>query len=273
MAVQQFLYQSKINDIEYRDRSDNAARLWHVPHLHRDLELVVLLEGEVTVYTDSKKSRLIAGDIFLAFPNQIHYYEGHGEKQRYHLLIVKPDIMPDLMDDFTSSVPESPVLRGEANDPVLRVLYERLFRYCGEAADRPYLQTLQRGYLLAFFSELLSRMKLSRIVTGDAGSLRTIVTFCTQHYGEDLSLALLEERLHLNKYYISHLFSKRLGLRFNDYINSLRVSEACRYLAVTDLGITEISERVGFNTLRTFNRAFMKLHGVSPSEYRKSATR
>ena len=270
--MQPILYQSKIADMEYCDLSGRDATLWHVPHLHRDLELVILLEGEVTVFTDSKKSRLTAGDIFLAFPNQIHYYESVSAKQRYHLLIVKPDIMPDLMDDFNTCVPESPVLRGEANDPALRLLYERLFRYCGETADRPYLQALKHGYLLAFFSELLSRMRLSRIVTGDAGSLRTIVTFCTQHYNEDLSLALLEERLHLNKYYISHLFSKRLGLRFNDYVNSLRVSEACRYLAVTDLGITEISERVGFNTLRTFNRAFMKLHGMAPSEYRKSAT-
>ena len=61
----------------------------------------------------------------------------------------------------------------------------------------------------------------------------------------------------------------KLGLRFNDYVNSLRISEACRYLVHTDHSITEISEIVGFNTLRTFNRAFMKQLGISPSEYRK----
>ena len=104
----------------------------------------------------------------------------------------------------------------------------------------------------------------------DSGALRSIVSYCTRNFSEDLSLSVLEEKLHLNKYYISHLFSNRLGIRFNDYINSLRISEACRFLLNTDLNVTEISELVGFNTLRTFNRAFTKQIGASPTEYRKN---
>ena len=55
----------------------------------------------------------------------------------------------------------------------------------------------------------------------------------------------------------------------SDNINSLRVSEACRYLLNSSLSITEIGSLVGFNTPRTFNRAFIKQLGLSPSEYRK----
>ena len=109
-------------------------------------------------------------------------------------------------------------------------------------------------------------------MVGDSDALRAIVSYCTQNFSENLSLSMLEEKLHLNKYYISHLFSGKLGLRFNDYINSLRISEACKLLANSDLSITDISERVGFNTLRTFNRAFIKQMHCSPSAYRKSKT-
>jgi AraC-like DNA-binding protein len=80
---------------------------------------------------------------------------------------------------------------------------------------------------------------------------------------------MLEEELHLSKYYISHLFGDKLGIRFNDYINSLRISEACRLLRTSTLSVTEISDASGFGTLRTFNRAFMKQMGMSPSEYRR----
>ena len=83
----------------------------------------------------------------------------------------------------------------------------------------------------------------------------------------------MEEELHLSKYYISHLFGSKIGTGFNDYINALRVSEACRYLRRTNKSITEISALVGFGTLRTFNRAFFKQVGMSPSEYRKTAPR
>ena len=112
-------------------------------------------------------------------------------------------------------------------------------------------------------------MSINRPSVGDSGALRSIVSFCSQNFSENLSLSLLEEKLHLNKYYISHLFSEKLGIRFNDYINSLRIFEACKMLVNSDLSVTEISEYVGFNTLRTFNRAFSKQTGYSPSEYRK----
>jgi AraC-like DNA-binding protein len=60
----------------------------------------------------------------------------------------------------------------------------------------------------------------------------------------------------------------KLQIGFNDYINSLRVSNACKYLVKSEKSITEISEIVGFNTLRTFNRAFVKQMGTTPSKYR-----
>ena len=132
-----------------------------------------------------------------------------------------------------------------------------------------HLSELRRGYLLALCAELVPLMTISKLPVGDSESLRTIVSFCTRNYAENLSLSLLEEKLHLNKFYISHLFSGKLGLRFNDYINSLRISEACRYLLNSNLSITEIGSLVGFNTPRTFNRAFIKQMEISPTEYRK----
>jgi hypothetical protein len=66
------------------------------------------------------------------------------------------------------------------------------------------------------------------------------------------------------------LFGDILNVKFTDYVNSLRISEACRLLRATDHSVTEIASMAGFGTLRTFNRAFIKRMGVSPSNYRKS---
>ena len=62
--------------------------------------------------------------------------------------------------------------------------------------------------------------------------------------------------------------NQKLGMGFNDYVNSIRISNACRLLTESDMPIGEISETVGFNTVRTFNRAFVKHMGMSPREYR-----
>lgn len=232
-----------------------------------------MLGGESVAVADSVRCTLSQGDVFLTFPNQIHYYETKGPEQ-YLIFIIKPDLMPEWMDLFHRGIPSSPVIRGAGNDPRVSTLFEQLADACTRTtlqdADKDYTNTLRRGYLLALFSELLPHMTVSKLNLGDSGALRSIVSFCAQNFSENLSLSMLEEKLHLNKYYISHLFSERLGLRFNDYINSLRISEACRLLLNSDYSITEISEHVGFNTLRTFNRAFMKQLGTPPSDYRKN---
>ena len=263
-------YEKKALDIEFRDQSAGQRHLQCLPHLHRELELVYMLEGEAVAYADSVRCVLQAGDVFLTFPNQIHFYESYTQ-EKFLIFIIKPDLMPDLMETFTMGLPQSPVVHNVSAQPHLAQLFDLLRAACSKDKNGSrYSNTLRRGYLLALFSELLSQMNINRLSVGDSGALRSIVSFCAQNFSENLSLSLLEEKLHLNKYYISHLFSGKLGLRFNDYVNSLRISEACRLLTNSDHSITEVSELVGFNTLRTFNRAFIKQIGVPPSEYRKN---
>jgi YesN/AraC family two-component response regulator len=135
--------------------------------------------------------------------------------------------------------------------------------------DSPYRDVTLKGLLLSFFGQLLDRAPLTEPRAEDSSAIRAIVDYCASHFMDDLSLEALEDALHLSRYYISHLFSHKLKIRFNDYVNSLRVSEACRLLRNTSLSMTDIGTRVGFNTLRTFNRSFGKQMGQTPSEYRR----
>lgn len=274
MSLTPIKYETRIQDIYYRDRRENEkGTLACTPHLHRELELVYFTEGEVIAIADSARCTLSAGDVFLSFPNQVHSYLRTTGVEKYAIFILKADMMPEFSELFASGIPETPVIRGAGNDPQIRMLFELLIKSCENTdGDDSYVAAQRRGYLLALFSALLPRMKLSKLSLGDSNTLRSIVAYCAQNYAENLSLSLLQERLHLNKYYISHLFNDKLRIRFNDYINALRINEACRFLANTESSITEISELVGFNTLRTFNRAFMKHVGSSPSDYRKKYT-
>lgn len=262
-------YEHRQHDIYSWNNANRRQLEYRTPHLHRELELVIYMGGKTAVYVDSVRYDLQPGDLFLTFPNQIHSYETL-ESETFHLFLVKPELMPELADVFNLSVPTCAVVQGGGNDPKIQVLWRALADICSAPDTMPYRKPLLHGYLLALFSEILSRMTVTGIRVEDSDALRSIVSYCSKNYDKDLSLSSLEEALHLNKYYISHLFSGKLGMRFNDYINSLRVSEACRCLLHTDESITAISDRVGFNTLRTFNRSFIKQLGVSPSDYRRN---
>jgi AraC-like DNA-binding protein len=211
-----------------------------------------------------------AGDLLLVFPNQIHRYDTL-QTEKYLLFILNPDLMPEFSTILSRQIPARALIRHATDDPHLLPLLQLLAEHC--TTHTPHRAISLRGTLLALFSRLLAQVDLSEPHAQDGRAVRAIVDFCARNYTTPtLSLETLEKELHLSRFYISHLFSDTLNIGFNDYINSLRISGACHLLQQTDLSMTAISERSGFNTCRTFNRSFVKLLGVSPSEYRRTAS-
>ena len=239
-----------------------------IPHLHGEFEILLYDGGGATAFVDSERYDLQAGDAVLIFPGQIHHYD-IAQKDSFRSFLVNPSVFSELASTLESSVPSSALIAGASNNPRIKMLTEALVQASDPSFENPYRLMLLRGYLTAILAELLSRTKPENAPRTDSGALRSIVTFCSKNYASDLSLTILEENLGLSKYYISHLFGNKLGLRFNDYVNSLRIFEACKLLVASEDSISAISDAVGFNTLRTFNRAFMKQMGASPSDYRR----
>ena len=258
-------YENRTVNFQGVDRTYGRSHLACAAHLHHHIELVLLLEGQTVAVSGAERCQLCAGDVFIAFPNQIHRYESVG-RECYFLFIVNPDLVPALRDTFFDFLPRSARIPGAAFDPEILDLARRLTAPAGE--ETHYTELTRAGYLRARFSLLLSHTELIKTVPGDSHALKEVLSYCIRNYQKDLSLSLLEEELHISKYYISHLFSDKLHISFNHYINSLRISYACHALRHTDASVTEISEQVGFGTSRTFNRAFLKQVGCTPRAYR-----
>ena len=259
-------YEKQYDDFRCRKYYAGEKRLDKEPHMHYHIEMVALAEGRTEAYADTERCMIEGGDIFLSFPNAIHRYISF-DNERFYLLFVNPDLVPELAEAFVTLRPTTALLKGAMHDPDIYGLIARLARE--QEKDDDYATVRRKGYLLSLFSLLLSRMELVENDSDDLHSLKALVTYCTQNYTKDLSLTLLEEELHISKYYISHLFSDKLGIGFIDYINSLRVSLACRMLRHSEKSVTEIGSESGFGTLRTFNRAFHKQMGCTPGEYRR----
>ena len=62
-----------------------------------------------------------------------------------------------------------------------------------------------------------------------------------------------------------------LGHAFVEFLNRIRIGEACGMLYASDSQITTIAQNAGFKNLANFNRHFLKLKGMTPSEYRDTA--
>jgi AraC-like DNA-binding protein len=89
-----------------------------------------------------------------------------------------------------------------------------------------------------------------------------------------LTLQKLAARLSLTPQHLSQLINERLGQSFPDFVNSYRVAEARRKLtdpAFRHYSILAVAEEVGFNSKSTFNAAFKKHAGLTPSEFREQS--
>lgn len=89
------------------------------------------------------------------------------------------------------------------------------------------------------------------------------------HFLEEISLDRLSSELHLNKYYILHIFKRYTGTSPIKYINTKRLQEAQYMLISKDLNITDIAFRCGFNSSNYFQTYFKNEIGITPVQYRK----
>lgn len=91
------------------------------------------------------------------------------------------------------------------------------------------------------------------------------------YYQCDLSLKKVACQMQVSPAYLSKLLKKELGYSFVDYLTSVRVLHAVRYLGNPSFKIYEIAEQVGYNSQHYFSNAFKKIMGVSPIAYRKGS--
>ncbi len=87
---------------------------------------------------------------------------------------------------------------------------------------------------------------------------------------ENLSLARINRETGISKHLISEILVTHYHMQFKPYINRLRIAESKRLLDETELTVTEVGFRVGYNSATHFGRVFRELAGVTPQEYRKT---
>lgn len=100
--------------------------------------------------------------------------------------------------------------------------------------------------------------------------IRQILHYISQNYSQELDLAAIAEVFNFNYYYLSAYFSRHMGEGFSEYLNRIRIEQACRILREQDVSIAQVSDEVGYSDSSYFCRVFKKVTGDTPSAWRRS---
>ena len=157
--------------------------------------------------------------------------------------------------------------------------YERVIRpYMGEEAldieclrnlfdypgIRDYIQALQQQLLR--LNQFYYEYKCSYRNTQD---LNEAIRYIHESYHKPLDLAMVSNHVSLNYAYFSNLFKKNIGKGFAEYLRDVRLDKARRLLAETEHKIVEVAAMVGYESYKSFTRAFRDVMDMQPTEYRR----
>lgn len=99
--------------------------------------------------------------------------------------------------------------------------------------------------------------------------LSEVYKHITTNYHNDISLEEISKIASLSPTAFCRLFKQRTNRHFVEYLNEVRISNACKFLLETSLNVSEIAFQCGYKTLSNFNKIFKKTTGLSPKEYRQ----
>lgn len=242
-------------------------------HLHKEVECVYVMRGQLTVRVDEHVFYLSEGELLLIPGNVMH------EVQRKMLedQVVKLKFMQEwMMPDFFSLDEKQAyqrlfnyTFRTQPN-PVVKRIVHKIFEHRQRDAYAEYFIFAGMVELIAL---LLSAPEIivekSKANLEHPRYLEAMLDFIHANSHTNLTLPLLARHIGITESYCSKYIKRHTGLSFVQYLNAVRVNNAQRLLIYSDMSVGEVMENTGFFSIQTFNRVFKQQTGRSPLEYRR----
>lgn len=236
------------------------------PHSHRFFHFIYLLSGHITVAVGEEKFQAGQRALIMVPPDVIHaitsldtsisldvkFSCSPGLKKRIAAFPRMISTVSDQANALMRSVLEEAVGQAPGHEEMIDLrLYELLLllrreRGCGEHA-------WQTGSCPSGASE--------------NASMRRILQMIEEGLESPLRVTDLAERCGYSSNYFRLFFKEHVGIAPNSYINQRKIARAKEMMLYLDLNVTQISERLGYQSIHYFSRRFHQLTGISPTEY------
>ncbi|PYI56647.1 hypothetical protein DLM86_04385 [Paenibacillus flagellatus] len=105
-----------------------------------------------------------------------------------------------------------------------------------------------------------------------ADVFEAVKTHLEQEFAQDVKVRDLADKFAISATYLRRLFLQRLGMTPKHYLQQVRNEHACRYLTYTGMSMKDVARACGYADEFHFSKAFRRMNGRSPSDYRLHAS-
>ncbi|TFG63181.1 MAG: AraC family transcriptional regulator [Spirochaetales bacterium] len=167
-----------------------------------------------------------------------------------------------------------PLLEPDVSREMGRIIGEIKSEYLQKP---PHYELMVKSKLLTIITHLLRHTDMRTEDRGDylirkknIERIENILKYINENFKEDLSLAAIADQFAMNPAYFSDFFRKNVGVTFLHYLTRTRINEAIHLLNENRLNSTEVAYAAGFSSTGSFYKAFRRVTGGNPGEYKHS---
>lgn len=271
------------NGIYIRSLAEDWQYQWPL-HTHRGVEIFYFIHGQANYIIGDAIYDLHPGDMLLFRGDVIHRVNPSKEVKYVRSYL---NFIPSfLQEQFPTELLEKVMTLFDSPNgvrihwlPEERDEISRYFTVLQDENQKEFfgysfmLQTLLSQFLIVVYRKTKYLMELtpSMELSNSQLTVQRILQYVNQVYKENESLEHMAAQLHLSKYYMCHCFKEVTGYTINSYIMRKRIDEAKHLLFDDRDTVTEIGERLGFNSTIHFSRTFKKYAEMSPHIFRKNS--
>ncbi len=254
-------------------------------HWHKEIEIIYSLQGSTQMLINDRIFEVREGDVGIAIGGDVHFYLC-SQNHRRMVVMFDMDIFEDershgrnkaeIKKRLENMVRVSSRWRPETRKRVVDILrqLERLNAGSGFGRNLAIKARIYDLILVLCGEVPKSSAQFSMFTninqTKMLSNLEKTIAYVEQNYQRKLSLEEVALALNFAPSYFARFFKRFTNTTFLSYLNTYRINKAQWALINENKSITEISDEVGFGSVKTFNRLFKSTTGMSPSEYRKS---
>lgn len=237
------------------------------PHWHGFVEMELVIAGEGVHIIDGTEIPIQRGDAWL-----LSIYDSHKVICNKGMQIINIAVNSDLLDrSLQGYISQNHPLYCCFSEEECHSNYASIQRLLKEQEQHYRFSKVKAISIINDLAVDIIRKSTIAEEKEASGLILDVVAWIQQHYTSPIPLSMTASEFGLTPNYLGYLFKASLGITYNDYLNSLRLKNACNLLLTSDLTVKEIAFDSGFHSVEYFNFIFKKRFCVTPTQYKTLA--
>ena len=267
-------------------RQETIPCIAHDWHFHPELELIYFLKSTGTRYVGNSIGSFGPGELYLIgsnmphlFRNEKEYYEDDNKSEAVDFIVVK--FQQEFLGSEFMNLVEAQRLTTLIKNAKKGLKFPKAIAYLvhnymvglvGSQGLSSIIGLLKILDILSV-SEHVESLCTEEITTAfkkdESYRMVNIINYLTNNFDKKIELSDISAIANMTTNSFCRYFKKQTKKSFSQYLNEIRIRNACRLLIEGEHQISDICYLSGFNTITNFNRQFKLLKECTPSEYMK----